>query len=126
MLVKLTREDDHAKKVLKQLKQPVVNSLSGLSGQPYSHVDKRLYHEGKIYVSATLRDVILDRYHDASLTGHFDAEKTQTLIQRKYFWPKLTRDVSEHVTSCSICAIIKSSRHKPYNKLTLLSAPTHK
>ena len=126
MLVELTREDDHTKKVLEQLKQSVVNSLSDLSGQFYSHVDGRLYHEGKIYISTTLRDVILDRYHDASLTGHFDAEKTQTLIQRKYFWSKLTRDMGEHVVSCSICAMIKSSRHKSYDKLTSLSAPTHK
>ena len=85
MLVKLTREDNYTKKVLKQLKQSIVNSLSDLSGQLYSHVDERLYHKGKIYISATLRDVILDRYHDAPLTDHFDAEKTQTLIQRKYF-----------------------------------------
>ena len=126
MLVKLTREDDYAKEVLKQLKQSVINSLSDLSDQLYSHIDERLYHKEKIYISATLRDVILDRYHDASLIDHFDAEKTQTLIQRKYFWSKLTRDVSEHVASCSVCAMIKSSRHKPYNKLILLSAPTHK
>ena len=76
MLVELTREDDHVKEVLEQLEQPVANSLSGLSGQPYSHVDGRLYYEGKIYVPAALRDVILDRYHDAPLAGHFGAEKT--------------------------------------------------
>ena len=76
MLIKLTREDDYAKKILKQLKQSVVNSLSDLSDQLYSHVDERLYHEEKIYVSAALRDVILDRYYDASLIGHFGAEKT--------------------------------------------------
>ncbi len=126
MLVELTREDDHAKEVLEQLEQPVANSLSGLSGQPYSHVDGRLYHEGKIYVPAALRDVILDRYHDAPLAGHFGAEKTQALIQRKYFWPKLARDVGDHVASCSVCAMTKSSRHKPYGKLTSLPAPTHK
>ena len=85
MLVKLTREDDYIKKVLKQLKQSVVNSLSDLSGQFYSYIDERVYHKGKIYVPAALRDVILDWYYDASLIGHFDAEKTQTLIQRKYF-----------------------------------------
>ena len=70
--------------------------------------------------------MILDRYHDASLIGYFDTEKTQTLIQRKYFWSKLARDVSEHVISCSMCAMIKSSRYKSYNKLILLSASTHK
>ena len=70
--------------------------------------------------------MILDRYHDASLVGHFGAEKTQTLIQRKYFWSKLARDVGEHVISCSVCAMIKSSRHKSYDKLTSLSTPTHK
>ena len=56
----------------------------------------------------------MKRYHDSPLADHFGAEKTQALIQRKYFWPKLAKDVGEHVASCSVCAMIKSARDKPY------------
>ncbi len=126
MLVELTRDDDFAREVLEQLQASTANSLSGLDGQPYSYSNGRLFHDGKIYVPESLRDVILDRYHDGPLAGHFGAEKTQALIQRKYFWPRLATEVGEHVSSCSICAMTKSSRHKPYGKLTSLPAPTHK
>ena len=80
----------------------------------YSAAECRLYHEGKIYVSEALRDVIMEGYHDSPLAGHFGAEKTQALIQRKYFWPKLAKDVGEHVASYSVCAMTKSARHKSY------------
>ncbi len=125
-LEELTLEDDHAKSVVEQLKSSTINSLSGLSGQPYTLAGGRLYYNGRIYVPEALRDVIMERYHDSPLAGHFGAEKTQALIQRKYFWPKLAKDVNEHIASCSVCAMIKSSRHKPYGKLTPLPVPTHK
>lgn len=125
-LVELTREDDFARSTVEQIDAGAINSLSGLKGQPYTIADGRLYYEGKIYVPEALRDVILERYHDSPLAGHFGAEKTQALIQRKYFWPKLAKDVGDHVTSCSVCAMTKSSRHKPYGELTPLPAPTHK
>lgn len=77
--IELTREDKFARNDLERL------NASGHS--EYSAAEGRLYHEGNIYVSEVLRDVIMKRYHDSSLTGHFGAEKTQALIQRKYFWP---------------------------------------
>ena len=63
----------------------MLEQLNASGHSEYSATEGRLYHEGKIYVPEALRDVITKRYHDSPLTGHFDAEKTQALIQRKYF-----------------------------------------
>lgn len=79
-LEKLTLEDDHARSVVEQLKKSTINSLSGLSSQPYSLARGRLYYEGRIYILEALRDVVMERYYDSPLAGHFGAEKTQALI----------------------------------------------
>ncbi|GKD23630.1 putative CCCH-type zinc finger family protein, partial [Tanacetum coccineum] len=35
--------------------------------------------------------------------GHFGRDKSIALVERKYFWPKLRRDVTRHVERCQVC-----------------------
>src|SRR6267154_4883949 len=49
--------------------------------------------------------------------------KTQELLERKFYWPGLARDVREYIATCSTCQSIATPRHKPYGKLELLPVP---
>ncbi|XP_017255857.2 transposon Ty3-I Gag-Pol polyprotein isoform X1 [Daucus carota subsp. sativus] len=48
----------------------------------------------------SLREKIVMEKH---ALGHFGRDKTVALIENKYFWPKLKRDVTRHVERCHTC-----------------------
>lgn len=84
-----------------------------------------LCHHEKVYVpnDQAVQQELLRRYHDDPLAGHFAATRTQELLQRRYFWPRLATDVEDYVASCDICQRIKVKRHKPYGELQALPHP---
>jgi transposase InsO family protein len=71
----------------------------------------------------SVRAELLMRYHDDPLAGHFGPRKTRELLERKYYWPELRRDVQEYVTSCQVCQKTKAKRHRPYGTLKPLPYP---
>ena len=82
-------------------------------------------HEDKLFVPGdpATREELICRNHDDPLAGHFGAEKTLELLQRKYYWPACGEQVKEYVRSCNICQRTKVPRHKPYGELSSLPAP---
>ena len=46
------------------------------------------------------------------------------LLQRKYYWDRMAKDVEEYVSSCYACNLMKPRRHKLYGQLVSLPAPT--
>ena len=49
------------------------------------------------YVSEIIRSKVIICHHDDSLAGHFGIDKTRVLVDRKYYWPGLRRDVESYV-----------------------------
>ncbi|KAL3185392.1 hypothetical protein MRX96_005551 [Rhipicephalus microplus] len=45
-------------------------------------------------------------FHDNN--GHLGVEKTRDLIQRKYWWPSMRKDIREYVDSCHTCQTINA------------------
>ena len=84
-----------------------------------------LLYKGRAVVPAqrALIQELLYLYHDDQLAGHWGISKTQELLERKFYWPGLARDVREYITTCSICQNIAIPRHKPYGKLEPLPMP---
>ena len=54
-----------------------------------------------VVVPKSLVPTILKEMHDRF--GHFGIGKTYSLIKRYYFWPKMIKNISQHVESCSLC-----------------------
>ncbi|PKU68071.1 RNA-directed DNA polymerase [Dendrobium catenatum] len=80
--------------------------------QPY-----KLFHikEGYLFFGAclciprgSLRQAIISECHDGGMMGHFGRDKTLAVIQAKFYWPMLSRDVLRYVKSCSICRMAKT------------------
>ena len=87
--------------------------------------DSLLLYSGRVVVPAqkALTQELLYLYHDDQFAGHWGVEKTQELLERKFYWHGLARDVREYVTTCSTCQNIATPRHKPYGQLQSLSVP---
>ncbi len=58
-----------------------------------------------LYVSEDLsvRKELLKRHHDDLLARHFDADKISELLDCKYYWKSMIKDVKKYVNTCDIC-----------------------
>ena len=75
-----------------------------------------------LYVSndAVVKEKIIKKHYDDSLSKHFRAQKTLNLIQRKYHWVVCVEQIKTYVRTYNVCQRIKTSRHKSYKKLSFL------
>lgn len=50
-----------------------------------------------------LREKVIFELHGGGMGGHFGRDKTFTLVEDRYYWPKMRRDVYKVVDRCFIC-----------------------
>ena len=62
----------------------------------------------RIYIPDALQGRVLDRYHGHKLAGHPGIKKTLSKIRKYFYWPKMTKCISNFVRRCIICATLKS------------------
>ncbi|KAL3204195.1 hypothetical protein MRX96_041367 [Rhipicephalus microplus] len=60
----------------------------------------------RVIIPAALRSSVMIIFHDNN--GHLGVEKTRDLIQRKYWWPSMRKDIREYVDSCHTCQTINA------------------
>ena len=63
----------------------------------WEDVEGVLQYQGLPYVPEIIRSEVISRHHDDPLAGHFGIDKTRELVERKYYWPSLRRDVESYV-----------------------------
>ena len=81
-----------------------------------------LHFDGKLYVppeGGTHAEVLWSN-HDDLLTGHFGYVRMLELIQRKYYWPRMVKEIKVYMKSCTACQQAKPTCHKPYRELQSL------
>ncbi|KAL0162348.1 hypothetical protein M9458_041744, partial [Cirrhinus mrigala] len=79
--------------------------------------------EGKIYIPSSQCQHLLDTVHQSPGSGHPGSRRTLSLLQPRYWWSSMNRDVSRYVQSCSVCATTNTPRHLPTGKLVPLPVP---
>ncbi len=79
------------------------------------------YNES-LYVSEdiSVREKLLKCHHDDLLARHFDADKISELLDCKYYWKSMIKNVKEYINTCDICQRVKIKRHLSYDELRLL------
>ncbi len=79
------------------------------------------YNES-LYVSEdfSVREELLKFHHDDLLARHFDADKISELLDRKYYWKSMIKNIKEYINTCDICQRVKMKRHLSYDKLRSL------
>ena len=83
-LLELLQDNKNAQIVQKYLADANINTFSGILDDPWKNVDRVLYYNSKLYISATLQTKLIARDHDNTFAGHLDIEKIQEFIARKY------------------------------------------
>jgi len=83
------------------------------------------YNES-LYVSEdfSVKEELLKRHHDDSLARHFDADKISELLDCKYYWKSMIKNVKEYIDTCDICQRVKIKRHLSYDELRSLFQST--
>ncbi len=75
-----------------------------------------------LYVSEdfSVREELLKRHHNDSLARHFDADKINELLDCKYYWKSMIKNVKEYINTCDICQRVKIKCHLSYDELRSL------
>lgn len=88
-------------------------------------VDGHLWYQGRLYIPdyEPLKVRLLQDHHDTPAAGHPGRAKTLELLSRKFYWPRMYRDVDRYVRNCHTCQRSRTSRHAPYGILRPLPVP---
>ncbi len=106
-----------------------INAEHGYNFRPFRKMNKfeikngMILYNKLIYVPASLRLEILNNYHDRPTAGHLGIRRTEELIARNFWWPKMHEEITKFVNSCDQCARNKVNRHKRYDLLRPLEIP---
>ncbi len=79
--------------------------------------------EGKLFVPSSQRQPLLGLVHRVPGSGHPGSQRTLSLLQARYWWPSMSRDVIRYVRECSVCAMSSTPRHLLVGKLVPLPIP---
>lgn len=78
----------------------------------------------RLFVPQSVRSQVLHWAQTACFTCHPGVQRTIKFLQRYFWWPSLTRDVQEYVSTCTVCARNKPSHQPPAGQLHPLSTPS--
>lgn len=68
----------------------------------------------RLCIPAPLRQWVIGQAHDQA---HMGVARTHWAVANTMWWPGMTKDIRDFVTSCTSCAQRKSRQGKPYGKL---------
>ena len=105
-------------KVRNQLKSQ--NQRDACATREWFFQHNLLYYFHAIYIfDETIMKTKMLRFHqDNSLIKHFEIKKTRSLLQRKFYWLKILKDIKEYIQSCNVCQHVKAFRHHSYDETT--------
>ncbi len=122
------REDSYFQKVLSDLSE---NTLPGNSQFPQYSIGEHglIYFKDaddnlRVCVPKSKRNSILSEIHDSiTEAAHSGYHRTYNRIAANYYWPRMSREIKEFVTSCDICQKAKPRRHAPFGLLNSIPIP---
>lgn len=90
-----------------------------------SEHDVWLYVDDRLWIpnDAGLRARLMYDHHNAPIAGHPGRSKTYGLLSRRYFWPRMVRDISRWTRNCNICRKSKTTNDRLNGLLCPLPVP---
>jgi hypothetical protein len=72
-----------------------------------------------------MRENFIKEIHNSGLAGYFGKDKTIALVEAKYYWLKMKKDMTKYVAWCRMCQIAKgnSLNLRFYMLLSVPSSP---
>jgi len=119
-LIKILQQEDEFAEKLKANKTMSIWKSDveawTLNSQEIIEYNKSLY----VSEDLSIREELLKHHHDDSLARHFDADKISKLLDCKYYWKSMIKNVKKYINTCDICQKVKMKRHLSYDKLKSL------
>ncbi len=119
-LIKILQQED---KFAVKLKVNEMTSIQKSDIKAWTLNSQEMIKYNKLlYVSENLsvREELLKRHHDDLLARHFDADKINELLDCKYYWKSMIKNVKEYIDTCNICQRVKMKHHLSYDELRSL------
>lgn len=87
--------------------------------------DGLLFKGNRLFIPrCSIHALLIKEVHDGSLVGHYEIQKTLSMLQEHYFWPKMISDVIKALARCGTCYSSKLSFHKgEYKPLPVAEMP---
>jgi hypothetical protein len=77
----------------------------------YTVQDGYLFFKNKLCLPKTsIREFVIQELHEGGLAGHFGRDKTISLVEDRFFWPGLKKDVAMVIQRCRVCQLAKGQR----------------
>ncbi|KAK3246618.1 hypothetical protein CYMTET_43851 [Cymbomonas tetramitiformis] len=70
-----------------------------------------------------LRELVLREAHESPAAGHTGRDKTLDRVSRRFWWPRMSRDVSDWCKSCVVCQQTRPRNSYPDGQLNPLQVP---
>ena len=78
------------------------------------------FHAIYIFDEMIMKTKMLHLHYNDFLTKHFKIKKTRSLLQRKFYWFRMLKDIKKYIQSCNVCQRVKVLRHRLYDEITSL------
>jgi len=113
------RDGDQEEPIAKAARELQNSTNEAVHSSEWSNIDGLLRFRRKIYVprSLDLRRQIVALCHDTQIAGHPGRWKTLELVSWNYWWPQMSRYISQYVSTCDLCLQMKPWRHSPVGEL---------
>jgi len=124
-ICKGNRNGDQEEPIAKAVQELQRSANEAVHSSEWSNIDGLLRFRGKIYVpqSPDLRRQIVALCHNTHIAGYPRCWKTLELVSWNYWWPQISRYISQYVSTYNLYLRTKPWRHSPVGKLQPLSVP---
>ena len=107
-------------KVRDQLKSQNQRDACAICEWSFQHNLLYYFHVIYVFDETIIKAKMLRLHHDDSLTEYFRIKKTRSLLQRKFYWFRMLKDIKEYIQNCDVCQRVKAFRHYFYDETTSL------
>ena len=80
-----------------QLKNPIAGNMDLIQGKYFMQDDYLFKGKKLCFPIGSMRENIIRELHSSGLAGHSRKYKTLALIEDKYYWSKIKRDITCYV-----------------------------
>jgi hypothetical protein len=144
---KLQREDPDFKDIIAYHENKTIPTDSKHAEHVFKEVEKSTIQNGTLYyyptqskplnlqflfriaLPAVLRAEIMESFHDDIFGGHLGIAKTVQKIATRFYWPKLTQEVTIYCQQCHLCNTrkgVKLQKHAQLNSMPSTKIPFEK
>ena len=115
------REDPWCNEIIQQLQNDISTRRQKRKLKNFIMIADRLHRRNKhgsefktrIVLPATMKEEMLQKFHDDISAGHFGFSRTLERISKRFYWPGMAQDVLQYCRACIQCQTRKTIPNKP-------------